>query len=140
MSSGNWDYKAWNEKGKNTMPIFKCFDGTEIELYKNWIYLRTEGKTIAVFNGELEGNSFYLYAERVKLQDAIFVVVYDPNADKHFFGIGAYGWNDDVDWDDWIGISDALGEKFIEWVKSLPEKTISPIVEENDIPSSFEGL
>jgi len=137
MSSGNWDYKAWDENGKNTVPIFKCLDGTIIELYKNWICVGIEGKTISVFNGELEGNSFYLYAERVKLQNAIFVVVYDPNANKHFFGIGAYVWNDE---NDWIGISDALGERFIEWVKSLPEKTINPIVEENDIPSSFEGV
>jgi len=135
MASSNWDYEAWDENGKNTVPIFKCFDGTEIELYKNWLYLRTKGKTIAIFNGELEGSSFYLYAERVKLHDAIFVVVYDPNTDKHFFGIGAYGWNND-----WIGISDPLKEKFMEWLKSLSEKTINPIVEERDIPSSFEGI
>ena len=137
MSSGNWDYKAWDKKGKSIIPIFKCLDGTIIELYKNWICVGIEGKTISVFNGELEGNSFYLYAERVKLQNAIFVVVYDPNANKHFFGIGAYVWNDE---NDWIGISDALGERFIEWIKSLPEKTINPIVEESDILSSFEGL
>ena len=137
MSSGNWDYKAWDENGKNIISIFKCFDGTEIELYNNWVYLRTEGKSFAVFNGELEGNSFFLYAERIKLQHAIFVAIYDPNTDKHFFGISAYAWNDE---NDWIGISDALGKRFIEWVKSLPEKTINPIVEENDIPSSFEGI
>lgn len=140
MASSNWDFMAWDEKGKQIVPIFKCVDGTEIELYKNWIYLRAEGKSFAIFNGELEGNSFYLYAKRVKLQDAIFVAIYDPNADKYFFGIGAYGWNDDVDWDDWIGISDPLKEKFIEWVKSLPEKTVNPIVEEKDIPTNFEGL
>ena len=135
MIEASWDYKAWNENGKNTVPIFKCFDGTEIELHNNWIYLRTNGKTFAIFNGEVEGNSFYLYVERVKLQNAIFVVVYDPYTDKHFYGIGAYAWHDD-----WIGISDPLKEKFIEWVKSLPEKTVNPIVTENDIPSSFEGI
>ena len=135
MIEGDWEEAAWNEKGKKISPLFKCFDGTIIELYKNWIYLKTEGKTIAIFNGELEGNSFYLYAERFKLHNAIFVVVYDPNADKHFFGIGAYDWVDNR-----IGISDPLKEKFIEWVKSLPEKTVNPIVTENDIPSSFEGI
>ena len=140
MSLGNWDYKAWDENGKNTVPIFRCFDETEIELYKNWVYIRTDDKTFTIFNGELEGNSFYLYAERVKLQDAIFVAIREWNSDRKFFGIGAYGWNDDVDYNDWIGISDALGKRFIEWVKSLPEKTINPIVEKNDIPSSFEGI
>ena len=135
MSSRNWDYVAWDENGKNTVPIFKCFDGTEIELYKNWVYIRTDDKTFTIFNGELEGNSFYLYAERFKLHNAIFVVVYDPNADKHFFGIGAYDWVDNR-----IGISDPLKERFIEWVKSLPKKTTNLIVTKNNIPSNFEGL
>jgi len=117
------------------VPIIKCLDGTLIELYKNRIYLRTEGKTISIYNGELKGNSFYLYAERFKLHNAIFIVVYDPNTDKHFFGIGAYDWVDNR-----IGISDPLKEQFIKWVKSLPEKTINLIVTEDEIPSNFEGL
>ena len=135
MSSGNWDYIAWNEEGKKISSFFTCYDGTVIELFKDYIFLKTQGKKIVIFNGELDGNSFFLYAERVKLQDAIFLVVYDPYTDKHFFGIGANAWHDD-----YIGISDPLKEKFIEWVKSLPEKTVNPIVTENDIPSSFEGF
>ncbi|MHA1396143.1 MAG: hypothetical protein ACTSSF_00235 [Candidatus Heimdallarchaeaceae archaeon] len=138
MSSFNWDYMAWDENGKNTVPIIKCLDGTLIELYKNRIYLRIEGKTISVYNGELEGNSFYLYIERFKLSyDAIFVIVDDPNTSKKLFGIATYGWSDK---DNWFGIPNTLRKKFIKWVKSLPEKTINPIVTENDIPSSFEGL
>jgi len=130
------DKVAWDEKGKKIVPIFKCLDGTEIELFRNWIYLKTEGKTIAISNGEVISNSFFLYAERFKQPyNAIFVVVYDPNADKHFFGISVSDWHDN-----YIGISDLLKGKFIEWVKSLPEKTINPIVEENDIPTNFEGL
>lgn len=135
MIEADWNNLAWNEEGKKISPLFKCFDGTVIELCKNYVYLKTKGEIIAIYNGELEGHSFFLYIERFRfrLHNAIFIVVYDPNIDKHFFGIGAYDWNA-------IEASDPLKEKFIEWVKSLPKKTTNLIVTENDIPSSFEGL
>jgi len=136
MSLGNWDYVAWNEEGKKISSSFRCHDGTVIELFRNYIFLRTQGKRIAILSGELDGNSFFLYAERFKQPyNAIFVAIYDPYTNKHFFGIGADAWHDD-----WIGISDPLKEKFIEWVKSLSEKTINPIVTEDEIPNSFEGI
>jgi len=106
------------------------------QLFKDYIFLKTQGKKIVIFNGELDGNSFFLYAERFKQPyNAIFVVVYDPYKNKHFFGIGANAW-----YDDYIGISDPLKKKFIEWIKSLPEKTINPIVTEDEVPNSFEGF
>ena len=109
MSLGNWDYVAWNENGEKIPSFFTCYDGTVIELFKDYIFLRIQGRKIAIHNGELEGNSFCLYAEHFKRPyNAIFVVVYDPYTDKHFFGMGAYAWHDD-----WIGISNSLKEKFI---------------------------
>jgi len=136
MVSSNWVYKAWDGKGKSKNPVFKCSNGTEIELYKNWVHIKAEGKTISVFNGELETNSFFLYAERFKSPyNAIFIVIFDINTNERFFGIGAYAWDDNQ-----VGISDPLKEKFIEWVNSLPKKTVNPIIIEDEIPTSFEGL
>jgi len=89
-------------------------------------------RPISVYNGEIEGDGFYLYAERAP-QDGIFVAVRDWKTDKIFLGIGVYGW--DVCW---VGIKNETKEAFIKWLKSLPDKTINLIISEDEIPRRLE--
>ena len=134
MALSNWDYAAWNEKGEPIPTHIDC-SGTIIELYKNWIYIRKKGQTgrpITVYHGEIETDHFYLYAERAP-QDGIFVAVRDWKTERIFLGIGVYGWNEH-----WVGIKDKTREAFMEWLRSLPDKTINLIITEDEIPRRLE--
>jgi len=134
MALSNWDHAAWNEKGEPIPAYINC-SGTTIEIYKNWIYIKKKdqaGRPITIYYGEIETDHFYLYAERAP-QDGVFVAVRDWKTNKKFFGIGVYAWNSH-----WVGIKDETREAFMEWLKSLPDKTINLIITEDQIPAKLK--
>ncbi len=102
MALSNWDTLSIGNKSTSTDGLIKFKNGVTVELYKNWVYLRSlklwdkdSGFTKPTFasfnNGEINIGNLYLKAKR-GLQSGIYIYA---NFDKTFFaGIGCYGYGD----------------------------------------------
>lgn len=123
MALSNWDTLAVDEKGEPTDGRFTSPLGVQVEIYKNWLYVRDEqswregGRFIAptvmsVTHGELVYNDVSFYAVRGP-KEGIYLAVWtgyphEPNW-KAMVGIGCYGYDDHR----WIGVQ-AADIRFLE--------------------------
>jgi hypothetical protein len=120
VALSNWALAAINEKGKGTNGVFAPQEGVEIEIYKNWLYIRdtdNQGEThfhgpcvMQIQEGSLQYRNTTILAVRGPKQ-GVYVVAYTGNlyADKDnswsaMLGIGCYGYDDKEEQAKWIGI------------------------------------
>lgn len=123
---------AFDKKGKSSYGVLNGFSkGTSVQIYKNWIYVRdprmhfdkgpyTDNVVASIEKGHLHLSEFQIYADRSKIQNAVFVLTqtkkwskdYKKSQSKLMAGIGAYAFESQIhnfakdmgvnmeDWDD----------------------------------------
>lgn len=109
MALSNWDTLAFGHDGKPNDGSFDDGKGNSVDLYKNWLYVRSEKMwyegyqyikpTIAqIGEGDLTLAGFEIHACRGP-QNAVFAVVsFGPWDDRKYSGgIGCYGFVDIVE-------------------------------------------
>ncbi|MGH9462244.1 MAG: hypothetical protein ACRD1X_13560 [Vicinamibacteria bacterium] len=117
MALSNWDTLAVDEKGEPSDGRFTSPLGVEVEIYKNWLYVRdekawrdgghfVEPTIMSIDHGQLIYCDVSIYAVRGP-KNGIYLAVWtgyahEPNW-KAMVGIGLYGYDDRR----WIGVQAA---------------------------------
>jgi hypothetical protein len=141
MALSNCDTLAFGPDGKSCNGIFKSVrnPGDYLEIYKNWIYVRSyemwkpnrsfNGSVIAeIHHGAVRLLRFDINAARCDEQGAVFVYasecVYSDKAlgeagffeahTRHFGGIGCYGFDKA---NRWVGVETPTVQDFFEWLR-----------------------
>jgi hypothetical protein len=116
MALSDWATVAFNEKGNPTRGILKGFNKTQVEIYKDWVYVSNPDmwvesvgyskNTIAqITDGHVNIGGVDIVAHREPEQDAVFVYAktlkYNTNPDikpeiKIMAGIGCSGYSNTV--------------------------------------------
>lgn len=105
MALSNWDTLAIDHNNKPINGSIKSKRGVEVEIYKNWIWIRDKTETHEIYSADLIYKDVVIHAERGP-QNGIYCIVGTPvwpaENDKLnlMVGIGCYGFNDDR----WIGV------------------------------------
>lgn len=133
MALSNWDLVAWDTEGHPCTGTLKCPDGTEVEVYKNWAYVRdphahrgpgeqfTAPTVMEFWFGELQYRGLSLLGSRGR-QNSIFLVATCEGADsvmKALYGIGAYGYRGGR----YMGVEPQTVEAYFKWLKRALKRT-----------------
>lgn len=125
MALSNWDTLAFNEDGLACNGVMEGIDGANVEIYKNWLYVRDPKTwtsdshfvkpTIAeVTDGSADIAGFHIEAMRHAPQQAIFALVTYPrhglNEPCWMAGIGCSGYSNPT-----AAIAKAAGVNMDEW-------------------------
>lgn len=144
MALSDWDTLALNENNENCGGVFHSEAGAEIELYKNWLYVRSEAMwqegcgfqkpTIAAINsGDLQLGHLHIIAIRGP-KDGIYFCVSEshyPKPDRFMVGIGACGWDmrafEEREELHWLGIEQSEIDFLKKWLAQVdtPETAAS---------------
>jgi len=132
MALSNWDTYALDEKSRPTNGVFVSPLGVQVEIYKNWIYVRDtkawedgggyiEPVIMEIQHGELTYKDIHIHAIRGP-QNGIYLCVHtswwsSKEEDEKYMmiGIGCYGYSDH----DWIGVQDGSVEFLKEFLTGL---------------------
>jgi len=108
MALSNWDTLAFDNDGKACNGVFTGSDGTTVEIYKNWLYVRhpllitdeEKGHRIGftINHGDVNFGSLTIVVIRGS-QQSVFVYAREGWGEdaKCFAGIGAYGYEDNTE-------------------------------------------
>lgn len=146
MALSNWDTMAFDEAGQPTNGVFETPLGVQVEIYKNWLYIRDakawreDGEYVEPTVMEIqEGRLHYLDLHVLALrgpQNGVYCVVwhtkyqeqekgepYRPPIVTGMVGMGVYGFRGE----EWVGAE----EESVRWfVGRLQKKE----------PEDFDGL
>lgn len=117
MGLSNWALAAINENGEGTNGVFVPEETVELEIYKNWLYVRdkdNQGEThfhgpcvMRINEGAIEYRNTTILAARGP-KNGIYLVAYTgnlfgegENAWSAILGIGCYGYGEQ---EQWVGI------------------------------------
>lgn len=139
MALSNWDTLAFGPDAQACNGVFESLThpGDSIEIYKNWIYVRsrdmwkdgrsyTEPTIAQIQSGDTSILSFEIEVIRGSQQNAIFVFakefVYSDKKEseegwfkpyyRRFGGIGCYGYDEDK----WLGVTPETLKEFFDWL------------------------
>lgn len=117
MALSNWDTFALNEKGEPISGLFVSPLGVEVEIYKNWVYIRdekawtedcgfTNNTVMHIDSGDFRYKDVCVLAIRGP-QHGVCVAAYHNNWNDKILtgmvGIGCYGFNET---DEWVGVTE----------------------------------
>lgn len=107
MALSDWDTLAFDQDGNACAGIIKGADGANVEIYKNWLYVRdpqtwtpesqfVEPTVANVNDGTVDIAGFHIEASRHSEQQAIFALIVhsDSNEPRWMAGIGCSGYSD----------------------------------------------
>ncbi len=129
MALSNWDTISVDLSGKPTNGSF-VHDGTNVEVYKNWIYIHdeqawregryTDSCILEIHEGRMSYRDIEISAVRGP-QDGIYLACWAYDRDKPdaerltgMIGCGVYGYEGDSD--KWIGVQPASVEFLKKWI------------------------
>ncbi len=130
MALSNWDTLSIDHNSKPINGIIKSEMGVQVEIYKNWLYVRDsiawqkgryiEPTVMEIHNGNLTYKDVAIYAERGP-QNGVYCVVCAPswinkNEDEKLnamIGIGCYGYSGD----NWVGVHSESVDFLIGMIK-----------------------
>ena len=135
MALSNWDTLAFDHDGKTCGGVFQRDGGDAVEIYKNWLYVRspkmwkagassfTKPVIAEIHAGEMKVAGFDISAERGPQHGVFVFLEYGPHTDRKIGGgIGCSGYEDLVlkvlkehgrdneDPDDWTSGSSSMPE------------------------------
>jgi len=138
MALSNWDTLALSETGQPTPGVFTSALGVEVEVYKNWLYVRDKrawregggftGPTVMqVTEGTLRYQDVHIAAWRGP-QEGVYAALWSGRygQERGIVAAGVYGYRGE----EWVGIE----PESIAWLRAQLKK------EEVDVPSKFRTL
>lgn len=154
MAAGDWAHAAWDETGKpvdvELVEQEKDKQVTRVEMYKNWIQIKIDGKYFCQVNyGYLELYPMEIHVTKVTSQNAVFAAIFYKDGDGKDcarFWIGCYGWREDSDpyrtppdannEPTWEGVNPGTKFVFEAWLSDLwvDERFSNPLMKEGPIP------
>jgi len=129
MALSNWDTLAFDEKGESSTGDFTSKLGVEVEVYKNWLYVRDEkawvdggqfvkSTVMQIQHGEITYKDIHVVALRGP-QNGVYAFVWSGWEHEKtltgMIGIGVYGYDDRGEF---IGVTTDSLEWFKEQIKT----------------------
>lgn len=147
MALSNWDTLSVNETGESCAGSFVSPLGIQVEIYKNWLYVRSElmwleggnyvFPTIAeIREGELVIGDVHIVCRRGP-QEGVYAFVWHSRYDRELkqsfvtlmAGCGVYGYRTDTDEAEYIGVTTGS----LAFLARLTRQ----LVASSDIPQDF---